>query len=120
MIIDRGSKYVSVAEEEKLQTNISRRNFGKAMAATTLGGLAAGYSSLARGGMTPVNSLLIPSPVTELEGGPDSVLAQIADYVERFEIKSEQAYSTAHLVVLDSLACGFYALSYPACTKMLG
>jgi 2-methylcitrate dehydratase len=120
MIIDKGSKYVSVAEEEKLQTNISRRNFGKAMAATTLGGLAAGYSSLARGGMTPVNSLLIPSPVTELEGGPDSVLAQIADYVERFEIKSEQAYSTAHLVVLDSLACGFYALSYPACTKMLG
>jgi 2-methylcitrate dehydratase len=52
--------------------------------------------------------------------GPDAVLRQIADYVERFEIKSELAYSTARLSLMDSLSCGLESLSYPACTKLLG
>jgi 2-methylcitrate dehydratase len=51
---------------------------------------------------------------------PDQVLVDIADYVAKFEIASEEAYQTAHYCLLDTLGCGFEALSYPACTKLLG
>ena len=51
---------------------------------------------------------------------PDQVLADIADYVAKFEITSDEAYGTAHYCLLDTLGCGFEALSYPACTKLLG
>jgi 2-methylcitrate dehydratase len=99
---------------------LSRRNFGKAMAATAVGGLAAGSSLLARGGIAPGTSLLMASPAPDLQGGPDLPLAEIADYVDRYEIKSEEAYSISRLSLLDALAAGFYALSHPDCTKMLG
>lgn len=51
---------------------------------------------------------------------PDKVLADIADYVLNYEIKSELALQTAHYCLLDTLGCGFEALTYPACTKLLG
>ena len=51
---------------------------------------------------------------------PDKVLVQIADYVDRYPVKSALALETARLALIDSLGCGFEALSYPACTKLLG
>lgn len=51
---------------------------------------------------------------------PDKVLVDIADYVLNYEIKSELALQTAHYCLLDTLGCGFEALTYPACTKLLG
>jgi 2-methylcitrate dehydratase len=51
---------------------------------------------------------------------PDAILTAIADYALSFEIKSELAYETAAYCLMDTLACGFQALKYPACTKLLG
>ena len=51
---------------------------------------------------------------------PDQVLIDIADYVCNTEIDSDLAYETAHYCLMDTLACGFQALDYPACTKLLG
>src|SRR5512143_2224450 len=51
---------------------------------------------------------------------PDQVLVDIADYVANYRIDSDEAYRTAHYCLLDTLGCGFEALSYPACTKLLG
>ncbi|PLC51236.1 2-methylcitrate dehydratase [Pollutimonas subterranea] len=50
----------------------------------------------------------------------DPVLVDIVDYVQRYEIKSEPAYETARLCLIDTLGCGLEALEYPACTKLLG
>ncbi len=51
---------------------------------------------------------------------PDSVLVTIADYVRNQTINSAQAYETARYCLMDTLACGFQALKYPACTKLMG
>jgi 2-methylcitrate dehydratase len=51
---------------------------------------------------------------------PDPLLAAIADYASSYEIKSDLAYDTANYCLMDTLACGFQALKYPACTKLLG
>jgi 2-methylcitrate dehydratase len=51
---------------------------------------------------------------------PDKVLVDIADYVLNFEITDDLAWKTAHYCLLDTLGCGFEALTYPACTKLLG
>ena len=51
---------------------------------------------------------------------PDSVLVDIANYVCDTKIDSSLAYETAHYCLMDTLACGFQALDYPACTKLLG
>ena len=51
---------------------------------------------------------------------PDTVLVAIADYAQSFQINSQQAYDTARYCLMDTLACGFQALKYPACTKLLG
>ena len=51
---------------------------------------------------------------------PDQVLVDIAGYVANFAIDSAAAYDTAHYCLMDTLACGFLALRYPACTKLLG
>ena len=51
---------------------------------------------------------------------PDAVLIAIADYALNFSVQSEAAYQTAYYCLLDTLACGFQALQYPACTKLLG
>ena len=50
----------------------------------------------------------------------DKELAAIADYVCDAEIDSDVAFETAHHCLMDTLACGFQALDYPACTKLLG
>ena len=51
---------------------------------------------------------------------PDKALVDIADYVTGYEIRSEVAYETARYCLMDTLACGFMALKYPACARMLG
>jgi 2-methylcitrate dehydratase len=51
---------------------------------------------------------------------PDPLLAAIADYALSFAIKSDLAYETASYCLMDTLACGFQALKYPACTKLMG
>ncbi len=50
----------------------------------------------------------------------DSLLTDIADYIHSFEISSELAYETARHCLMDSLGCGFLALAYPQCRKLLG
>lgn len=51
---------------------------------------------------------------------PDQVLTDIVDYVLNYEISNELAWKTAHYCLLDTLGCGLEALTYPACTKLLG
>ena len=51
---------------------------------------------------------------------PDQILIDIADYICDGDINSDLAYQTAHYCLMDTLACGFQALDYPACTKLLG
>jgi hypothetical protein len=51
---------------------------------------------------------------------PDSVLTEIAEYVERFQPRSKLAWATAHDCLLDSLGCAFEALAYPECMKLVG
>ena len=60
------------------------------------------------------------SHVSNVRPKPDQVLALIADYVKDFPIKSEAAYATARYCLMDTLGCGFEALEYPACTKLMG
>ena len=50
----------------------------------------------------------------------DKELTDIADFVCNDEIDSDLAFETAHYCLMDTLACGFQALDYPACTKLLG
>ncbi len=51
---------------------------------------------------------------------PDRVLLDIADYVDGYQVESPAALETARYCLMDTLACGFQALDYPACTKLLG
>ena len=51
---------------------------------------------------------------------PDEAITAIADYACNAHIESDVAYETAHYCLFDTLACGFQALDYPACTKLLG
>jgi 2-methylcitrate dehydratase len=51
---------------------------------------------------------------------PDQVLVNIADYALSYQVTSEAAYETAYYCLMDTLACGFQALKYPACTKLMG
>lgn len=51
---------------------------------------------------------------------PDQVLLDIADYVLDYKITSIAARKTAHYCFLDTMGCGFEALTYPACTKLMG
>ncbi len=60
------------------------------------------------------------SPVSNERPEADQVLADIADYVLNYEIHSPLAWQTAHYCLLDTLGCGLEALTYPACTKLLG
>jgi len=50
----------------------------------------------------------------------DRVLVDIANYVTKGKISSAEAYNTARLCLMDTLGCGFEALEYPACTKLMG
>ena len=50
----------------------------------------------------------------------DQEIIDIVDYVENYEITSPVAYETAWNCFMDTLGCGFEALEYEACTKLLG
>ena len=55
-----------------------------------------------------------------LRAKPDEVIVKIADYVCMDSEYSDLAYETARHCLMDTLACGFQALDYPACKKMMG
>jgi 2-methylcitrate dehydratase len=58
--------------------------------------------------------------ISNVRPRPDEVLTLIADYVQKYSVKSEEAYETARYCLMDTLGCGLEALEYPACTKLLG
>ncbi len=58
--------------------------------------------------------------ISNVRPKPDQVLVDIADYVAKYKISSKEAYETARYCLIDTLGCGFEALEYPACTKLLG
>ncbi len=58
--------------------------------------------------------------ISNVRPKPDKVLTDIVDYVTKYQIKSKEAYETARYCLIDTLGCGFEALEYPACTKLLG
>jgi len=58
--------------------------------------------------------------ISNVRPDPDQVIVDIANYVADFEINSSEAYDTARNCLMDTLGCGFEALDYPACTKLLG
>ena len=60
------------------------------------------------------------SHISNVRPKPDKVLVDIVDYVTKYKIKSKDAYETARYCLMDTLGCGFEALEYPACTKLLG
>src|SRR3954467_3860882 len=60
------------------------------------------------------------APISNVRPHPDQVLIDIVDYVTQYKIVSTEAYETARYCLMDTLGCGFEALQYPACTKLLG
>ncbi len=58
--------------------------------------------------------------ISNVRPKPDKVLVDIADYAASYKITSKEAFETARNCLIDTLGCGFEALSYPACTKLLG
>ncbi len=58
--------------------------------------------------------------ISNVRPQPDQVLIDIADYVLNYEIKNAVAYETARHCLIDTLGCGLEALTYPACTKLMG
>jgi 2-methylcitrate dehydratase len=51
---------------------------------------------------------------------PDALLTAIADYALSYQEPSELAKETAYYCLMDTLGCGFQALAYAACTRMMG
>src|SRR6202790_1251869 len=51
---------------------------------------------------------------------PDAVLSAIADYALSYRTPSELARETAYYCLMDTLGCGFQALRFAACTRLLG
>lgn len=51
---------------------------------------------------------------------PDHLLTEIADYVLEYAGDDTNAREIARYCLMDTLGCGILALSYPACTKLLG
>lgn len=60
------------------------------------------------------------SAISNIRPAPDKVLVDIADYVSDYLVTSKEALDTARYCLMDTLGCGLEALSYPACTKLLG
>lgn len=60
------------------------------------------------------------SHISNVRPNPDAVIVDIANYVVDTQINSEEAFDTARNCLIDTLGCGFEALDYPACTKLLG
>ena len=57
---------------------------------------------------------------TNLRPPFDQELVDIARYVGQYQVVSREACDTARYCLLDTLACGFLALQFPACTRHLG
>jgi len=62
----------------------------------------------------------MPSAISNVRPDPDKVLTDIADYVAQCVLDSTLANDTARYCLMDTLGCGLEALSYPACTKLMG
>ncbi len=60
------------------------------------------------------------APISNERPKPDQVIVDIADYVCDYTIESDEAFDTARNCLIDTLGCGFEALEYPACKKLLG
>jgi 2-methylcitrate dehydratase len=60
------------------------------------------------------------APISNVRPDPDPVLVDIVDYVRDFPIEGTLALETARQCLIDTLGCGLEALTYPACTKLLG
>ncbi len=60
------------------------------------------------------------SHISNVRPAPDQVIADIANYVNDYQIQSSEALDTARYCLMDTLGCGLEALGYPACTKLLG
>ncbi|MHB8354639.1 MAG: MmgE/PrpD family protein, partial [Burkholderiales bacterium] len=60
------------------------------------------------------------APISNVRPAPDQVLVDIARYVDDYRIDSQEALTTARNCLIDTLGCGLEALSYPACTKLMG
>ncbi|MDE2131943.1 MAG: bifunctional 2-methylcitrate dehydratase/aconitate hydratase [Betaproteobacteria bacterium] len=60
------------------------------------------------------------APISNVRPAPDQVLVDIARYVDTYRVESPEAWNTARNCLIDTLGCGLEALSYPACTKLLG
>src|SRR5699024_8270615 len=56
----------------------------------------------------------------EEQNKTDTLIEEITEYDLNKEITSEEAYTTARYVLMDTIGCGILALSYPECTKLLG
>lgn len=50
----------------------------------------------------------------------DAEIKMIADYVLNYHPTSVEAFYTARYCLMDSLGCGFLALRFPECVKLLG
>ncbi|MGA6150694.1 MULTISPECIES: bifunctional 2-methylcitrate dehydratase/aconitate hydratase [Stenotrophomonas] len=50
----------------------------------------------------------------------DAVMTDIVDYVREYPVESPLAYTTARHCLIDTLGCGLAALSFPACSRLLG
>lgn len=60
------------------------------------------------------------SHISNVRPEPDQVIVDIAKYANEYEINSDEALDTARYCLMDTLGCGLEALSYSACTKLLG
>src|SRR5260221_5350803 len=58
--------------------------------------------------------------ISNVRPDPDKVITDIVDYVTKYKVTSKEAYETARYCLMDTLGCGFEALEFPACTKLLG
>jgi 2-methylcitrate dehydratase len=59
-------------------------------------------------------------PVSNVRPRFDEVITRIADYATGYKVGSLEAMETARHCLMDTLGCGFEALEYPACTRLLG
>jgi 2-methylcitrate dehydratase len=55
-----------------------------------------------------------------VRSGYDSLLTEIAQYTSDYDVNSDLALETAKNCLIDTIGCGLLALTFPACTKMLG
>lgn len=64
--------------------------------------------------------MALPTTHDNVRPDYDEILVEIADYVMNYKIESDEAYETARFCLMDTLGCGFLALRYPDCSKLLG